>query len=81
MLKHSTFCNCIIWRAIILNVTKLYSRFSPKIPKQRIFGSKFKNSFLLYQTLLHVLLEDADFKYDNSFSKLLPQTTKQEFKY
>ena len=63
-------------RTLISNMTIIFSISSPKTRKPGLFGPKFKNFYFLHVTLQQGKFEDADFKYDNGFSKLLPKTHK-----
>ena len=40
-----------ILRALILNMTTIFSKSSPEIQKSGIFGPKFKNFYFLHETL------------------------------
>ena len=55
-------------------MTIILSNSSPKISKSGVFGPKYKDFYFFAQNLAK--FEGADFKYDNGFSKLLPQTPK-----
>ena len=63
-------------RTLISNMTIIFSISIPKTRKSGLFGPKFKIFYFLHVTLQQGKFEDADFKYDNGFSKLLPKTHK-----
>ena len=69
-------CNKRNLRALIPNMTTIFSKSSPKIQKSGIFGPKFKNFYFLHETLQQDQFEGADLKYENGFTKLLPKTLK-----
>ena len=48
-------------------------KYSPKIHKYSIFGRKFRH-FLNFQEIFEFdEFDGVDFKYDNTFSKILPK--------
>ena len=64
------FCSHASYRVLISNMTIFFSYSSPKIPKEDIFGPKFKGFLFLHQPLQQDKLEDKDFIYDNIILKL-----------
>ena len=54
---------------------KVFSKFSPKFTQKDIFRIKFKDFFILDESLKFHKILSGDFIYDNSFLKLPYKTT------
>ena len=67
------FCSETNSMILISNMTILFSKASPKIPKSDIFGPKFRHFDFFSEILQLDYFESADFKYGNSFSKIIAQ--------
>ena len=70
----SQLCNKTNSKALISNKTIVFSNFYSKIPKIRCFWSQNWGFLCLHGTLQLDKFQGADFKYENSFFKLLPKT-------
>ena len=60
-------------------MTITFSNFSPKITKIRCFWFQIWGFLFLHQTLQSGKFQGADFKYDNSFSKIVPKHPNKVF--
>ena len=67
-----SFGNLTNSRVPISNMTTLFSNSSPKIHNSSPFGPRFRH-FFSSQNLAIRKIESVDFKYDNSFFKILAQ--------
>ena len=57
----------------------IFFTFQPKNTHIRRFGSKFRHFFFFFEILQLDKFEGADFKYNNSFSKLQSNKTDSRF--
>ena len=65
-----TLCISLKSSALISNMTIVFKIFTPKLPKQGKFGTKFKVFFVLCETLHFDKFESADFKSGNNFFQI-----------
>ena len=70
------FFTWTILRALISNMTIFFFKTLPKNTQIKYFWSQILGFLVLHETFHFDKLGSVDFKYDNSFLKLLPKTPK-----
>ena len=61
---------------LISNMTIVFLNYCPKVPKQDIFGPKFRHFHFFHEILQIDQFEGADFKYKNIIFKFQPKDTR-----